>query len=86
MTDPISLGLDVFLKEPPAAIRKARMGLLTNQASVNGRLIHNRKLLKKAYRRQLTTLFSPQHGFYCEKQDNMIESDHSVDAATGLPL
>jgi len=35
---------------------------------------------------QFTCLFSPQHGFYSEKQDNMVESSHAVDTATGLPI
>jgi uncharacterized protein YbbC (DUF1343 family) len=34
---------------------------------------------------QLTCLFSPQHGFFAEKQDNMVESDHGSDAS-GIPL
>ncbi len=35
---------------------------------------------------QLTCLFSPQHGFFSEKQDNMVESDHTRDPATGMPV
>ncbi|MCG6894405.1 MAG: DUF1343 domain-containing protein, partial [Desulfobacteraceae bacterium] len=34
----------------------------------------------------LRSLFSPQHGFFGEKQDNMIESDHGVDPLLGLPV
>jgi uncharacterized protein YbbC (DUF1343 family) len=35
---------------------------------------------------QLCALYSPQHGFHAEKQDNMIESDHMTDPASGLPV
>jgi len=63
-----------------------RLGLLSNQASTDRRLIHARVLLQEKYGAHLTCLFSPQHGFFCEKQDNMIESDHDTDSLTGLPL
>lgn len=82
----ISIGLEVLLRNPPSYLREKRMGLLTNQASVDSRLVHNRLLLKKICGKQLTTLYSPQHGFYSEKQDNMIESQHGTDAVTGLPI
>jgi len=82
----IVIGLEVLLESQPSFLRGKRLGLLTNQASVNRDLIHNRILLQQGYGLQLTTLFSPQHGFYSEKQDNMIESDHSIDDVTGLPI
>lgn len=63
-----------------------RLGYLSNQASTARSLVHGRLLLKERYGDRLTCLFSPQHGFFSEKQDNMIESDHFVDPATGLPL
>lgn len=34
----------------------------------------------------LTTLFGPQHGIRGDVQDNMIETDHSTDPRTGLPV
>ncbi len=40
----------------------------------------------QAFPGQLTCLFSPQHGFFSEKQDNMIESAHTTDHVTGLPV
>lgn len=82
----ISIGLEVLLQSHPSSLQGKRLGLLTNQASVNRGLIHNRILLQKYYGENLTTLFSPQHGFYSEKQDNMIESDHMKDDLTGLPV
>jgi uncharacterized protein YbbC (DUF1343 family) len=35
---------------------------------------------------QLTALLGPQHGLRGEKQDNMVESEHFTDPATGLPV
>ena len=67
---------------PPAG----RWALLANQASVAADLRHASFHLQKVFPKRLACLFSPQHGFFAEKQDNMIESAHSRDAVTGLPL
>ena len=75
----ITIGLDVFLDTQTSLLKGERLGLLTNQASVNRHLIHDRILLQHKFGKRLTTLFSPQHGFYSEQQDNMIESDHITD-------
>ncbi len=82
----ITIGLEAFLKSSGSSLKGERLGLLTNQASVERHLIHGRILLQKKFGGSLTTLFSPQHGFYSEQQDNMIESDHITDRATGLPV
>lgn len=63
-----------------------KIGYLSNQASTDREFCHGRILLHDKYGDRLTTLFSPQHGFFSEKQDNMIESDHTVDAVTGLRI
>nr|WP_240193553.1 DUF1343 domain-containing protein [Desulfobulbus alkaliphilus] len=63
-----------------------RLGLLSNQASTDHGYHHARDLLCRAFPGRLTALFSPQHGFFSEKQDNMIESDHSIDQVSGLPV
>ena len=82
----ISLGIERLIKSPPGWLSHKRLGLLCNQASTDARLRHSRDLINQAFAGQLTCLFSPQHGFFSEKQDNMIESDHAVDNQTGLPL
>jgi uncharacterized protein YbbC (DUF1343 family) len=82
----ISLGIEQLLSSPPQWLSGCRLGLLCNQASTDSKLRHSRDLINKAFPGQLTCLFSPQHGFYSEKQDNMIESSHTLDAVTGLPL
>lgn len=82
----IQIGLENLLANPCPALEGKRLGLLSNQASTDRHFIHARTLLQQRYGERLTCLFSPQHGFFCEKQDNMIESDHQTDSLTGLPL
>jgi uncharacterized protein YbbC (DUF1343 family) len=80
------LGLERFLSHPPKWAKGARLGLLCNQASVDARLRHAAPLLRERVGKQLRCLFSPQHGLWGEKQDNMIESADSKDPVTGLPV
>jgi len=80
----VQIGLEKLIEDPPEWLKKNRLGLLSNQASTASDLIHSRFHLQRAFPGQLTCLFSPQHGFFAEKQDNMIESDHQLDPATGL--
>ncbi len=82
----LTIGLENLLAAAPAALAGKRLGLLSNQASTARNLVHGRLLLQQRFGSRLTCLFSPQHGFFCEKQDNMIESAHQMDELTGLPL
>jgi len=82
----ISLGIEQLTSAPPKWLTGQRLGLLCNQASTDSRLSHSRDLIDQSFPGQLTCLFTPQHGFFSEKQDNMIESDHGVDPAAGLPV
>ncbi|MCB2184242.1 MAG: DUF1343 domain-containing protein [Desulfobulbaceae bacterium] len=80
------LGVEMLVADPPRWLQKKRIGLLVNQASTDSFFTHSRDLIYDAFPEQLTCLFTPQHGFFCEKQDNMIESDHMTDPVTGLPV
>jgi len=82
----IQTGLEWFLEELPDYIVGKRVGLLSNQASTDGGLKHGRVRIQQRLGKGLTCLFSPQHGFFSEKQDNMVESGHGTDPVTGLPL
>ncbi|MFT5698137.1 MAG: hypothetical protein ACI8ZB_000991 [Desulforhopalus sp.] len=82
----IQVGLEVLLNSREYAFVDQKIAYLSNQASTTSELIHGRIVLQEKYGKQLTCLFSPQHGFFSEKQDNMIESDHTVDSVTGLPM
>lgn len=80
------IGIEQLAMSPPALLRGRRLGLLGNQASTDRNFRHSRDIVQTAFPGQLTCLFSPQHGFFSEKQDNMIESGHGVDPGSGLPV
>ncbi len=82
----VKTGLEVFLSSPPPFLKNQRLGLLCNPASVDHRLVHAGLRIIRDLPGQLKALFAPQHGFYAEKQDNMIESADRVDPATRLPV
>lgn len=80
------LGLERLVSEPLAHLRGARVGLICNQASVDHELRHAADLLHAHREIDLTTLFGPQHGIRGDVQDNMVETAHASDNATGLPV
>jgi uncharacterized protein YbbC (DUF1343 family) len=82
----ISLGLEQLIQSSPAFLKDRRIGLLCNPASVDPNLYHSRVRLKALIGRRLTCLFSPQHGLFAEKQDNMIESGHRRDPLLDVPV
>jgi uncharacterized protein YbbC (DUF1343 family) len=81
---PVQLGLERLLEH--GAVRGARVGLICNQASVDHGFRHAADLLHEHPEIQLTALFGPQHGIRGDVQDNMIETGHTVDRKTGLPI
>ncbi|MGQ9920986.1 MAG: exo-beta-N-acetylmuramidase NamZ family protein [Desulfobacca sp.] len=79
-------GFARLLADPPREVKAARLGLLCNQATVG---LGWRPLWPELVRRfpgQVRALFSPQHGWWGEKQDNMVASADAVDPVTGLPV
>ena len=82
----ILTGLDTLKHTPVPDLKGKRLGLLANPASVDSSFCHAKTLIRQHYPGQLTALFSPQHGFHAEKQDNMIESDHGRDPELGIPI
>jgi len=81
----VELGLEKLL-EDSSSIRSARVGLICNQASVDHGYHHAADLLHEHSDIKLRALFGPQHGIRGDVQDNMIETGHSVDRKTGLPV
>jgi uncharacterized protein YbbC (DUF1343 family) len=82
----IKTGIEQLASNPPAWLKGKRLGLLCNQASTDRNFRHSRDIINSVLPGQLTCIFSPQHGFFADKQDNMIESAHMEDRTTGLPL
>ena len=82
----VEIGLERLCKSPPKWLADCRIGLLCNAASVDRNLRHCRALIDRKFPDQLTALFSPQHGFFAEQQDNMIESGDAIDPLLGIPV
>lgn len=82
----VQTGLEQLIKNPPQWIKGNRIGLLCNPASVDSSFNHSRLLIDNQTPAELTALYSPQHGFFAEKQDNMIESGNIQDPVLGIPV
>jgi len=87
--DSFLFGLEVFAKNIKLlkSLKGQRVALLGHPASVNESLISSAVIVQELadnYGFTLNALFGPQHGFYGEKQDNMVESDDFTDSSTGL--
>ncbi len=82
----IKLGLEKILDEQINLLENLRVGLICNQASVNHQFQHAADLFFEHQKINLTTLFGPQHGIRGDVQDNMIETSHTIDKFTGLPV
>src|SRR5437764_4911409 len=80
------LGVERLLDEKLGIIRGQRIGLVCNQASVLPNLRHVADVFAERAEFKLTTYFGPQHGIRGDVQDNMIETEHSTDPRTGLPV
>jgi uncharacterized protein YbbC (DUF1343 family) len=87
----IQTGIERLLANPPSILREKRLGLLSNPASVaypdrSQRFRSTRLLISDHYPGQLKVLFSPQHGFFAEKQANMIASEGLIDPSLKIPV
>jgi uncharacterized protein YbbC (DUF1343 family) len=82
----ITVGIEQLAASPHPRLRERRLALLCNHASTDRFFRHSRDIINEVFPGCLTCLFSPQHGFFSEKQDNMVESAHGRDPATGLPV
>ncbi len=82
----IKIGLENALANNRNFFGDLRVGLICNQASVNGVYCHAADLFFENQAINLKALFGPQHGIRGDVQDNMIETAHGTDAATGLPV
>ena len=82
----ISLGIEHLRQAPPAELKDKKLALLCNQASTDRNFNHSKDILEQVFPGQLACLFSPQHGFFSEKQDNMIESEDTIDPILQIPV
>jgi uncharacterized protein YbbC (DUF1343 family) len=82
----IKTGLESLCDNPPEYLKGMRLGLLANPASITSRFVHAKDVLSRLFPGRVCALFSPQHGFFAEKQDNMIESGHFRDPDLNIPV
>jgi uncharacterized protein YbbC (DUF1343 family) len=82
----VSTGLDILKEEYWKKLRGLRLGLISNQASLDARLRPAETVLSEALPSQLRALFGPQHGHGGEDQDNMVETDHTFDPLRKVPV
>ncbi|EIM65235.1 exo-beta-N-acetylmuramidase NamZ family protein [Desulfobacter postgatei] len=85
-TPRVKTGLDTLCGNPPEYLKGMRLGLLANPASITSRFVHAKDVLSRLFPGRVCALFSPQHGFFAEKQDNMIESGHFRDPDLNIPV
>jgi uncharacterized protein YbbC (DUF1343 family) len=79
-------GLDVLNEECGTRLKGARLGLISNQSSLDRTLTPAKEVVSRAFPGQLKALFGPQHGHGSIDQDNMIETDHSYDPVLNIPI
>ncbi len=82
----VKTGLDVIRADSARELAGHRIGLVVNQASIGSDLVHARHAFSHRFDKRLMALFGPQHGIFGERQDNMVESPHAVDAELDLPV
>lgn len=63
-----------------------KVGILANPASVDHDFRHIVDRLGEQDRFTLAAIFGPQHGFRSDLQDNMIETPHTTDPRSGVPV
>ncbi len=68
------------------ALKRRRVGVVSNPASVDGELRHIVRAVAGDPEVQLAAIFGPQHGYRADVQDNMIETAHLDDPTRGVPI
>ncbi len=84
--DKVLNGLDVFQQGYWKNLKGLRLGLLSNQASLDSRLKTSKEVISRLLPDHLKVLFGPQHGHGGEDQDNMIETQDGHDRALNIPV
>jgi uncharacterized protein YbbC (DUF1343 family) len=80
----VRLGSEMLLDSRRLA--GARVGIVCNPASIDGRFGHIIDRLASADGVTVSAIFGPQHGFQSDVQDNMVETPHAHDGARQVPI
>jgi uncharacterized protein YbbC (DUF1343 family) len=83
-TTKVRLGSEQLLRS--AALRKKRVGIVSNPASINANFQHIVRAIADEPDITLGAIFGPQHGYRADVQDNMIETGHAQDPTRGVPV
>ncbi len=82
----VRTGLDRILQDGLPAPGRGRVALLCNATSVSSDWVPTADAVSGIPGLRLKRIFSPQHGFASEKQDNMIASADGVHPHLGVPI
>ena len=82
----IKLGLENFIDAAKSLPAGCRAAFLTHQAAVDSCGITSLERIRRAFPELVQAVWSPQHGFYGDRQANMIASKDFSDPLSGLPV
>jgi len=84
----MNLGIDELLNNHSirAGLKKKKVAFLGHNASVTGDGQFSLNAIIECGEIKIVSAFGPQHGFYSEKQDNMIESDNFIHPIYNIPV
>ena len=82
----LKLGLENFIDSVKSFPADSRAAFLTHQAAVDNRGITSLERIRRAFPELVQAVWSPQHGFYGDRQANMIASKDFSDPLSGLPV
>jgi uncharacterized protein YbbC (DUF1343 family) len=71
----IQIGVDNLKVNSKKFLKKKNIVLLTGGSNVDSSGIPVYEIIKKIAGNKLRSIWSIQHGFFCDKQDNMVFSD-----------
>ena len=82
----VKLGLESFIEQTKSFSTGCRAAFLTHQAAVDNRGMTSLERIRRAFPGLVQAVWSPQHGFYGDRQANMIASKDFSDPLSGLPV
>ncbi len=82
----IKLGLENFITRQKKFPQGCRAAFLTHQAAVDGRGVTSLARIRQVFPGLVSAVWSPQHGFYGDRQANMIASENFSDPLSGLQV
>jgi len=82
----LRLGLENFIEQKNCLLKGCHAAFLTHQAAVDNRGLTSLERIRRTFPDLVKAVWSPQHGFYGDRQANMIASKDCSDPLTGLPV